>query len=400
MKRKIAIIGAGIAGSTLAYALKQDGRFDLQVFTAKSADEIRNGHIPSSQVHFNRLLETERRYGIPDYGSANEIQAVQMFVAGQRMFKGHVHGRAISIDQRIYLAALLDGLYSAGIPVTKQRIDEAALAELADEFDLIIDCTGKLGPTAPFPVYKGLRNAPEAPLRVCAAGIFYGLDPDGINQMNYNIIPGLGELFETSTMTANGVARMVLHEAVPGSEMDGFRGVKGPEAFASAMREVLEKFFPHIAERIVKDEFRLVDEKAYVRIAFKPQVHVPYTTINDTLVLACGDSAVLNDPVTGQGANCASYCADMLYRVIAEQADHLWDISVGELYWNRVQEYVVKMSEWTNAMTGAPSESFMAMMGNATQDQQTADELVSLFTNPIQAHEVFFASERKEAAPL
>src|SRR5690606_38211009 len=112
----------------------------------------------------------------------------------------------------------------------------------------------------------------------------------------------------------------------------------------------------------------------------KPTVRIPYTMIGGKLVLGCGDSVVLNDPITGQGANCASYCADVLYDTIAEHYGQEWDITLGERYWQRVKTYVTCMSEWTNAMMGPPSPSFSALMGQAAQDQRTADALVDLFT--------------------
>jgi flavin-dependent dehydrogenase len=64
-----------------------------------------------------------------------------------------------------------------------------------------------------------------------------------------------------------------------------------------------------------------IDDLAYVRIAIKPEMYIPYTMVDNTLVLGCGDSVVLNDPITGQGANTASYCAEQLYATLMEYID-------------------------------------------------------------------------------
>src|SRR5690606_9360707 len=116
-KKKIGIIGAGIAGSTLAYALHKDGRFDLTIIVSKDAEDIRNGRILSTQAHFEALLQTESRFGIPDYGAVNEVKKIELLINGQKLFKGNLKCRAVSQDQRVYLSALLDGLRDRGVEI-------------------------------------------------------------------------------------------------------------------------------------------------------------------------------------------------------------------------------------------------------------------------------------------
>ncbi len=390
-KKKIVMIGAGIAGSTLAYALHKDGRFDLTIIVSKDAEDIRNGRILSTQAHFEALLQTESRFGIPDYGAVYEVKKIELLINGQKLFKGNLKCRAVSQDQRVYLSALLDGLRDRGVEIRKTRLTESDMAALAETFDLIIDCTGKAGPVVPFPAYSELANIPESPPRVITAGMFHGLMPAEDNIMSYNIAPGLGELFETATMTKQGIAGSLLLEAIPGSELDCMKGIKEPDDFVQRLLAVLQTYFPHIRKRINADEFRLVDPLSYVQMAIQPVVRIPYTMLNGTLAVGCGDSVVLNDPITGQGANAASYCANVLYALLAEHAHEAWDEAFGERYWRQTQEYVTKMSEWTNAMMGPPSESFSAALERAAQDQEAADEFVTLFANPVAAHGLFFA---------
>lgn len=389
-KKKIAIIGLGISGLTLAYAVNKSKLFDLKIFTTNDAEDIRNSRIPSTQVHFEKMLQTESRYEIPDYGDVNEIKQMELLLNGQKMFKGTLTGRAISVDQRIYLSRLFDGIQQLGVDIQKSRISGTDLTKLAEEFDLIIDCTGKIGPIAPFPIHENMKPAPQTPLRVCSAGFYHGLEPDEANKFSYHIVPGMAEIFETSTVTKHGLSRTLLLEAVPGSEIDQIRGDKGPQAFADGMKRILESYFPHIFARVRVDQFRLVDDMAYTRMAIKPEVRIPYTTVSGTLVIGCGDSVALNDPITGQGANAASHCADVLYRTLLENKDEQWDMSLGIQYWNEINEYVTKVSEWTNAMMGPMSEPFAEMLGRASEHQETADEFVNMFMDPIKMHGVFF----------
>ncbi len=395
-KKKVAIIGAGIAGLTLAYAFRQSGKFDSTLFTASDAEEVRSGRILSTQIHFERLLRTEARYGMAEYGPVNEIQGIELIVGGQKLFHGNLRSRAVSQDQRLYLSSLLDALCSGSANVRKTRITSGDLESLAGSYDLIVDCTGKRGPVAAFPEYTELQYAPEAPLRLISAGMFHGISTDNPNKMSYNIIPGQGELFETTTMTAKGLARALLLEAVPGGELDRIKGNPSPDVFVKELLNVLQSHLPHLYERINVAEFRPVDPLAYMRTAIQPKVRLPYTTVGGTLVIGCGDSFVLNDPVTGQGANAASYCANALIEVLAGHADRRWDVEIGERYWERTKEYVTKVSDWTNAMMGPPSAAFSELLGKAANDQSAADEIVNLFTDPVKAHDVYFAVPAKQ----
>jgi hypothetical protein len=287
------------------------------------------------------------------------------------------------------LPTLIEGLAVKGITILHRRLSKTDIAELTVEFDLLIDCTGKNGPIAPFPISEEVENPPK-PLRVCSAGFFHGLLPDEGNKLGFNIVPGLGELFEMSIMTRHGLVRSLLLEAVPGSELDIIKGDKGPVIFAEKMKEALEKFFPEIYKRVQAENFRLVDDMAYTRMAIKPVIRVPYTTMNNTLILGCGDSFALNDPITGQGANTASYCAEQLINLLIENSDANWDTNVGVKYWSRIKEYVISVSEWTNGMMGPLSKSFAEMLEKASSDQTVADEFVNMFHDPLKAHQVFY----------
>lgn len=75
------------------------------------------------------------------------------------------------------------------------------------------------------------------------------------------------------------------------------------------MLEVVKTYFPAVHERTNRQEFRLCDDQGYMQIAIKPVVRKPYLLVDGKLILGCGDSVVLNDPITGQGSNTTSYCA-------------------------------------------------------------------------------------------
>jgi hypothetical protein len=390
VKKKIAILGTGIAGLTLAYAFSKHPSFHVHMYTAKEEEDMRNGRIPSSQVHFHSMLDTELLYDMEGYGDVNDIRQIELVLQGQPLFVGNLSGRAITVDQRIYLPALLEKVRKKGIPIIKKRLEAFDLLELAKEYDVLIDCSGKVGPIAPFKVYEELRNPLDTPKRVCSVGFFHGLSTEEVGRLRYHIAPGMGELFEVTNMTRQGLVRALLLESIPGGPLDQIKGEKGPIDFAERMMGILQQHFPQVYERVDPEQFRLVDEHAYNRLAIKPEVRIPYLMLNGTLVLGCGDSVTLNDPITGQGANAASYCAKTLFDVVTEHGDQPWDESLGEAYWDRTKDYVIRLTEWTNAMMGAPSAAFAAKLEQASQQQHVADEVVNLFADPRKAHRVFF----------
>lgn len=233
VKKKVAIIGLGIAGLHAAYALRNEDLCEVTVFNNKTAEEVRTGRIPSTQTHFQQILNSEKLFRIPDYGPVHEIHKMELRFNDSLSIKGRLKERAVTIDQRIYLAALIDNLKAMKIQHENKRIHSADLPRLASEFDLIVDCTGKIGPIGDFKNYCELEM-PEKPLRVCSAGFFHGITPDEENKMCIHVVPGQGELFEVSTYTGHGAVRTFLLEAVPGSELDCIK-TNDPTLFSKSM---------------------------------------------------------------------------------------------------------------------------------------------------------------------
>ncbi|WP_414153036.1 hypothetical protein [Paenibacillus glucanolyticus] len=113
---------------------------------------------------------------------------------------------------------------------------------------------------------------------------------------------------------------------------------------------------------------------------------------NHTLILGCGDSVFLTDPITGQGCNTASYAAEQIYETLLTNKEAAWDEAVSAAYWNRVKAYIVAVTEWTNAMTQPLPEHIAGLLMKAAADQQTADEIAAWFEDPIKAREAFIGN--------
>ncbi len=61
--RRIAIVGAGQSGLQLGLGLLDTG-YDVTMITNRTADEIRQGKVMSSQCMFHTALQTERDLGL------------------------------------------------------------------------------------------------------------------------------------------------------------------------------------------------------------------------------------------------------------------------------------------------------------------------------------------------
>lgn len=390
-KKQIAVIGGGTAGLHLIYALHKSQLFDVTLFTNRTPDEVRNGKITSTQVHFHATRMRERRYDMPVWEDAPTISSIHVTVGGQKLFVGNLNGLAKSVDQRQYFSQYMEELANRGVAIRYGRVTESLVGKLTEEFDLLVDCSGKIGPIVPFPIAEGFETISK-PLRKCNLGYFFGvksLEPSGVGM---NVLPEQGELIEIPALTEQGRVNILFIEAVPGSELDVFNGISTGAEFAEKMKFLTKNFFPSLYDRIELDKFGLCDENGYLKIAVKPKVRIPYYTVNGKFVLGCGDSVVLNDPITGQGANSASYCAEQLYLTLVEEMQSPWDTHLGKKYWQRIQSHVREVTEWTNAMMAPLPDRVVKMLINGATDRTIAARFARWFEDPSFAHKSFFGT--------
>lgn len=127
-----------------------------------------------------------------------------------------------------------------------------------------------------------------------------------------------------------------------------------------------------------------------MQIAFTPVIRNPYLMVHNKVVVGCGDSVFLNDPITGQGCNLVSYCAEQLYETLLEHKDFAWNEQIGESYWNRTKQFVKEVTEWTNAMTLPLPEHIVQKRIQGAQNQAIANEIAECFANPNQDYKEFF----------
>jgi hypothetical protein len=99
-------------------------------------------------------------------------------------------------------------------------------------------------------------------------------------------------------------------------------------------------------------------------------------------VLGMADVVVANDPITGQGSNSASKCADLYLTSIVERGDQpfdrAWMQHMFDRYWADAQHTTI----WTNAMLAPPPEHVTKLLGAAATYPEIAHRFVNGFADP------------------
>lgn len=390
MKKQICIVGSGTSGLQLAYALKED--FVVTVIHASSAEKIRTGRVMSTQVHFGPTRARESRFHMPKWDDSNPLKSIHITIGTQKLFTGMLKEDALSVDQRLYYSACMNDLELNGVTFRQFKLTTEYLEQFVDDYDLVIDCTGKSGPLFPFPIISELSPF-DMPQRKCITGYFLGIKPNVPLGVNVTVLPETGEMFEIPAVTEQGPVTILFIMAVPDKELDTFKGVKDHIEFTMQMKQSVQKFFPEIYRRMNIEEFALTDENAFLQVAINPEIRKPYLTFNDKLIVGCGDSVFLNDPITGQGCNLSSYCAEQLYQTLIDYKHDKWDENLGESYWNRTKRYVKEVTEWTNAMTQPLPKHVVELLIKSAENQEQADRVAEWFADPKSAHEAFFQKQ-------
>lgn len=391
LKKQIGILGSGTSGLQLAYALKED--FDVTVIHASSAEKIRTGRVMSTQVHFGPTRSRERRFLMPKWDDENPLKSIHISIGTQKLFIGLLKEDALSVDQRHYYSFCMNDLESKGVTFLQLKVTAEHLDQLVNDYDLVIDCTGKSGPLFPFPIVNELSPF-EMPQRKCITGYFLGIKSNEPLGVSVTVLPEIGEMFEIPAVTENGPVTILFIMAVPDKQLDAFKGVKDSNKFTMKMKQSVQTYFPDIYRRMNIKEFALIDENAFLQIAINPEVRKPYLTFNEKLVVGCGDSVFLNDPITGQGCNLSSYCAEQLYETLIDYKHDIWDENLGETYWTRTKRYVKEVTEWTNAMTQPLPEHVVELLIKSAKNQEQADAVAEWFAEPKSAHEAFFQKQK------
>ena len=390
--RKIAIVGAGQSGTQLALGLLGHG-YQVTLVSERSAAELRRGRVLSSQCMFETALQAEHELGLGLWDSeCPPVTGISFTLADPGepggpprpglTWQAALDGPGQSVDQRMKISAWLSLFTERGGRLVHATAGVTELEELATGHDLVIIAAGTGTIARLFPRDES-RSVHSRPQRSLALTYVNGMAPSpGAPRVSFNVAPGIGEYFSFPALTMTGPCDIMVFEGIPGGPMDYWSAATSPDAHLAESRWILEQFFPWEAARC--HDVRLTDGGGTLRGRVTPAVRHPVGVLpSGARVLGIGDAVVLNDPITGQGANTAAKAASFYLSSILAHGDAPfdgdWMTSTFENYWRGWAQWV---TAWTNSFLGPPAPHLTELTEAAARLPGLAAVLANGFDDP------------------
>jgi flavin reductase (DIM6/NTAB) family NADH-FMN oxidoreductase RutF len=383
--KRVAIVGAGQSGLQLAHGLLAAG-YEVTLFSDQSADEILEGRVRSSQCMFDSALEIERDLKLNDWEEAcPKVEGISFTVpdgiGGSSIdWAARLDNFAQSVDQRLKIPRWLAQFQSRGGELHIKAAGPEDLAACARTHDLVIVASGKGTLGQLFERDPGRSPFAQAQ-RALALTYVTGMQPRvPYSAVCFNLIPNVGEYFVFPALTTSGPCEIMVFEGVRGGPMDCWSEQLTPAEHLARSKEVLETFLPWEAARCRNIE--LTDGNGILSGCLIPTVRKPVAKVAGLPILGMADAVVLNDPITGQGANNAARCAEIYLEAILERgdgpADAEWMQQTFDRYWTGYAKWV---TEWTNLLLKPPAH-VLRLLDCAGKNPAIASAFVNGFDDP------------------
>lgn len=388
--RNIGIIGAGQAGLLLAFTLRAKG-YAVTLYSDRTPEQIFNARLSATTYLFGRGYQYERELGLDFWGGQGEYPVggdLDVCAApGQRVLRvqGRMRSPGMAIDLRVKHARWLAELERRGGTVVVQDINLEALDALSARHDLMLVTTGRNSFTQLFE-RDAERSQHSRPPRNLTAMIVGGMKPwheTPFSALKFILTPGHGEYFSMPYHDrVRGPMLSILIEAIPGQGLDRFVGVTQAREVWARTKELVHDFSPWLEDRL--EGGTIFDESSWLVGSFTPTVRKPVGRLpSGRAVMGLGDAVLLNDPVAGQGLNCASKAAHALSEAILAHGDRPftedWMRETSEHFWRTEGQYI---TAFTNMLLQAPPPHIQQFLGAASQVPALADTFFSNFAEP------------------
>lgn len=383
---RIGILGSGIAGLHLGLRLQQLG-VAATIYTATAPQQHANLRLPNIVIRSAPTCARERQLGIHDWDTpADHRTCIGFTVHAERAltFTGVLDQPVSVVDMRLYGARLLQTFIARGGPVVIGRVAPDQVPALAARHDLLVVAIGRGKAGSLFP--RVAEHSPfDRPQRVVIGGLFGGVSRPDRHGLELVFVPGHGEIVVLPARSYRPGVTGIGFEVIPGGAFDGLRRQRyedDPHAFTATVLDLLRRFAPHVAARIDPHAFGVVRPHDQLVAAVTPTVRRAYTRLQTgAWMLALGDAHVVNDPLTGQGANTASHAAWVVADAIRDAGafDEAWCHDVEQRVWS----YTKHITAACNAQLQPPPPHLHALMAAAAQHQAIADAFANGFNTPI-----------------
>lgn len=397
--KRIAIAGAGQSGLQLALGLLAAG-FEVTLFSEHSAAEILQGRVRSSQCMFDSALEIERDLHLNEWEElCPKVEGILFTVpdgiGGTSIdWAARLDNFAQSVDQRLKISRWLVQFENRGgqLKVKAAGVDD--LEACARTHDLIIVASGKGALGHLFEVDRERSPFSQAQ-RALRLTYVKGMQPRGpYPAVCFNLIPNVGEYFVFPALTTSGPCEIMVFEGVRGGPMDCWPEDLSPAEHLACSIKILETFLPWEAARCRNIE--LTDDNGILSGRVVPTVRKPVAKVAGVPILGMADAVVLNDPITGQGANNAARCAEIYLEAILEResgpGDAEWMQQTFDRYWTGYAKWV---TEWTNLFLRPPAH-VLRLLDCAGKNPAIASAFVNGFDDPRTLFPWFMEADEAE----
>jgi 2-polyprenyl-6-methoxyphenol hydroxylase-like FAD-dependent oxidoreductase len=382
----IGIVGAGVSALHLGLMLRQHD-VPVTIYAESSAEDVAVGRLQNTVAHHHVCLERERRLGIDHWDVAEHgYDGHRHYFAFPTPleFRGEFAARSRAVDYRIYLPQLMHDFEAAGGTLAIGPVGVESLATLADRHDLLVVAAGRGPLAAMFGVRPDRRI--EQPWRNLSAALFRGIAPNEPNDVTLGVVPGHGEIIEIPILSFDGPVRALLIEAVPGGELELPRFEEDPAGFDKHVLEVLRVHLPPVYDRVDPTTFGVTGPKDVLQGAITPCMRHDYLAMpNGRFAVSMGDAHTLVDPVVAQGANAASYSAEVVGNAIlavVREGGRLDETFCQGIAAERAQ-FLDSAFHWVNSMLGPPSPQLAALTVAMAMDKSVADDFTDNFAHPV-----------------
>jgi hypothetical protein len=404
---RIAVVGAGVGGLHLGLLLQQR-EVPVTLYADRTPDEMRAGpRLMNTAGHWVPTREREQELGVNHWDDEYpRVAALNVTVTGELplSFSADLGKGPIAVDYRVSMSRLLEDFVERGGSVVYGAVSRESLEEISERHDLVVVSSGRGTMTELFPKIgeRSPYNRPQRVLQISATkGVNLGTETRSIN---YELVPGVGELLLFPYLTADGLYTIVYISAAadgPVPEMldADLAGNEARDELNAVFQRVVTGYFPWSAEHVDWDVFSTVGPRYDIAGALTPTVRRPFAQLdNGRWVLAVGDVHTVNDPLLGQGANSASACAFIVGDAIVEDSfdfDEAWCARVAERMWARAGAAV----GFTNTLLEVPPPpQVVEVLATASQSQAMAETVGEFFGYPQRAWNVLATPTRTRNA--
>jgi 2-polyprenyl-6-methoxyphenol hydroxylase-like FAD-dependent oxidoreductase len=381
----IGIIGSGIAGLQLGLELQQHG-IETTIYSERTPEQQLERRLSNMVARNGCTRERERQLCVNHWDApSHDMLRLSVCVRGSRriVFSGCMGAPAQAVDMRIYWARLLEDYSTRGGRVVIRTLQSDELDDLASQHDLLVVASGRASLSSSFP--RVAAHSPyTSPQRLAIAGLFRGIRYSEPRALEVIVTPGSGEIlavpFQSFEPDLTGICILI----TGGGQFEPLRHQRyevDPRAFVAAVLGLLREHAPSLYDRTDAHAFDLSRPLDLGYAAITPTVRRGFVELsNRRHAIAIGDAHVVIDPITGQGANSASYAASVLCRAI-RTAD-AFDRPFCQRVEQEICAYVVPVSDAANARLQPPTEHFRELLGAAARDQAIADVYAHGYNHP------------------